>query len=508
MSAAASPAPATPTAVPAHTDVPAIAVATTTTTAPVVASITPTVVTVCKADVKQCKKDGGAEIIELSRDPNNFCAFPVCPAGWSIYEQLAPAPTPSTSTAAAAAAVVATPVQPTAAPTATATAALPASADPTAAPTTPAAAAATTTTVVTTTTTTVAPPTTTTTAAPVAITTTTTVAPVAVLTTTGAPIVTPEVTVTQVIASVLPSTTAAASSSSPVSIWPSATPTSAAVSTTTTTAAPTTTAAAVMKPAQPYQPPQEAQWVGIDDAHTPELEHAALDAFATYRAPDVCSALKVTLISFEMMTGLIPSAGRQYSIVAKVNCNAEESGADGKYILHFSESPVNTYHLSMCGHVKSSIVTNWISVENGTAVCQNPAQNTDFSLQKETHVEHSSAIYDYYQRLEHGDTTAIVLGVLGLLAAAVVVSAMVMLRNRFRYHQTSLDKSPSNKVGDDGDDDEESKVEDDDDEDVELAKTKDNDEVVLNEPDTTTTLKATMKLDTPGAGQEAKFTIE
>ncbi|RHZ30315.1 hypothetical protein DYB31_015452, partial [Aphanomyces astaci] len=132
---------------------------------------------------------------------------------------------------------------------------------------------------------------------------------------------------------------------------------------------------------------------------------------------------------------------------------------------------------------------------------------TDFANQKVEHVQHTSAIAEYYKRLESGDPFVIGAAVAAVVAAGLIVAGLVMLRNRFRYSTTG--DNADNQVGDE----EESKEEeDDDDEDVELAgkkiKASAVDEVVLNEPATTTSLKAQMKLDTPGVNQEAKFTVE
>ncbi|RHY89694.1 hypothetical protein DYB35_004878 [Aphanomyces astaci] len=327
---------------------------------------------------------------------------------------------------------------------------------------------------------------------------------------------------TTVVYSVAPTTTTAA----PVLTTTTTTTTAVApttATTTTTTVAPTTTTTttvvttshplyATTKPpvaptsAVPTQDTQKKQWIGIDETRPEALAQASVDAFAAYTGSS-CGAFHVDLVSFEKLTGFLPKSGQMYSVVARVKCNAAADDlAGGKYILHFDEMPVDSFKLTMCGHVKDSIVTNWIGIHNGTAICQNPEQKTDFANQKVEHVQHTSAIAEYYKRLESGDPFVIGAAVAALVAAGLIVAGLVMLRNRFRYSTTG--DNADNQVGDE----EESKEEeDDDDEDVELAgkkiKASAVDEVVLNEPATTTSLKAQMKLDTPGVNQEAKFTV-
>ncbi|RHY29864.1 hypothetical protein DYB32_004800 [Aphanomyces invadans] len=253
---------------------------------------------------------------------------------------------------------------------------------------------------------------------------------------------------------------------------------------------------------------EEAKWIGIDDTRPDSLVKASTAAFATY-TNSTCDAFHVDLVSFEKFMGnTSKSGGQMYSVVAHVKCNSDDDDeVGGEYILHFDERQVDEFKLTMCGHVKDSIVTNWIGVVNGTEICQNPVQNADYAKQKVEHVEHTSAIAEYYHRLESGDPFVIAAAVAAVVAAGLIVAGLVMIRNRFRYHSTAAGDSTDHQVGDE----EESKEEDDDsDEDIELARKSGSnlDEVVLDEPETTTSLKAQMKVDTPGVNQEAKFTIE
>ncbi|KAH9122363.1 hypothetical protein LEN26_010305 [Aphanomyces euteiches] len=118
-------------------------------------------------------------------------------------------------------------------------------------------------------------------------------------------------------------------------------------------------------------------------------------------------------------------------------------------------------------------------------------------------------VEEYYTRLQHGDAVVIGLAAGALAVVVLMVFGLVKLGQRFRYHSMeTTSSSPDNKVADEAEEEEESKEEESDKEEIELGTKKAGDELVLDEPDTTTNLKPKMKLDTPSVNRKPKFTID
>ncbi|CAK4081754.1 unnamed protein product [Aphanomyces euteiches] len=235
------------------------------------------------------------------------------------------------------------------------------------------------------------------------------------------------------------------------------------------------------------------KWINIDSNHSGSLTKATYRAFAAYNRTNVCDELHVAAVSYEKMVGTIPSAPQVYSIVAQVTCKLEsEQRVAGKYVLHFEESPANHFELTMCGHTQDGTIINWIAVDNGVTVCQTPTEKDVFESQAVEHVDHkaSTGLSDFVNKLKAGDTRALAVTGVGIVACLLIVLVVVVYRSRRlrRYQATeTASGTPTNKIGEEMEDeskeDEETTIE-------ESSK----DEVEEDEPSTTTGLRADMKV--------------
>ncbi|RHY29857.1 hypothetical protein DYB32_004799 [Aphanomyces invadans] len=206
-----------------------------------------------------------------------------------------------------------------------------------------------------------------------------------------------------------------------------------------------------------------ATWENIDSSHSGGLAKASYAAFAAYNNSNVCDELHVVGVSFEKLVGAAPSEPQQYSVVTHITCSlASEKQVVGKYILHFEENPKDHFELTTCGHVEEDGgVVNWITVEEGSTVCQTPIQNAAYQKQVAEHVDHerpvtSTSFSDFVEKLKAGDGRAMAVAGAAAVACLLLVLVVVVFRTRrARYHETetaSCSGTPTNKIGEEADD--------------------------------------------------------